>query len=88
MEKIEKEKKIGYLLGDFNLDLLKSDIHNPTLDFLNSLFSHSFWPLITRPKFHTQSSTIIQLPITEYGLELCFKWIWHKQGLLNNCAYL
>ena len=140
MEKIDKEKKIGYLLGDFNLDLLKSDIHNPTLDFLNLLFSHSFWPLITRPtrvtsssatlidniftnnialkiscingiiindisymqrcchwrgreshiqkKFHTQSSTIIQLSITGCGLELCFKWIWHKQGLLNVCAYL
>ena len=59
MEKIDKEKKIGYLLGDFNLDLLKSDIHNTTLDFLNLLFSHSFWPLITRPTRVTSSSATL-----------------------------
>ena len=56
LAKIDKEKKLGYLLGDFNLDLLKSEIHNPTLDFLNSLFSYSFWPLITRPTRVTFSS--------------------------------
>ena len=59
MGKIEKEKKIGYLLGDFYLDLLKSDKHNPTLDFLNLLFSHSFWPLITRPTRVTSSSATL-----------------------------
>ena len=57
--KIDKEKKFGYLLGDFNLDLLKSEIHNPTLDFLNSLFSYSFWPLITRPTRVTSSSATL-----------------------------
>ena len=36
LAKIDKENKFGYLFGDFNLDLLKSEIHNPTLDFLNS----------------------------------------------------
>ena len=59
LAKIDKEKKFGYLLGDFNLDLLKSEIHNPTLDFLNSLFSYSFWPLITRPTRVTSSSATL-----------------------------
>ena len=60
LAKIDKENKFGYLLGDFNLDLLKSEIHNPTLDFLNSLFSYSFWPLITRPtRMISSSATLI-----------------------------
>ena len=59
LAKVDKEKKFGYLLGEFNLDLLKSEIHNPTLDFLNSLFSYSFWPLITRPTRVTSSSATL-----------------------------
>ena len=59
LAKIDKENKFGYLLGNFNLDLLKSEIHNPTLDFLNSLFSYSFWPLITRPTRETSSSATL-----------------------------
>ena len=59
LAKIDKENKFGYLLGDFNLDLLKSEIHNPTLDFLISLFSYSFWPLVTRPTRVTSSSATL-----------------------------
>ena len=59
LAKIDKQKKFGYLLGYFNLNLLKSEIHNPTLDFLNSLFSYSFWPLITRPTRVTSSAATL-----------------------------
>ena len=58
-------------MGDFNIDLLQYDFHNPTNDFINSLISHSFLPYIdhqpTRVTDH--STTIIDNTfsnITEY----------------------
>ena len=48
------------LTGDFNLDLLKADSHLGSESLINSLYSHSFNPLITRPtRFGTTSSTLI-----------------------------
>ena len=38
LTKIDRENRICYLLGDFDLDLFKADHHGPTSDFLNSLF--------------------------------------------------
>ena len=65
LTKIDRENRICYLLGDFNLDLFKADHHGPTSDFLNSLFSHSHWPLITRPtRVEGSSSTLIDNIIT------------------------
>ena len=65
LTKIDRENRIYYLLGDFNLDLFKADHHGPTSDFLNSLFSHSHWPLITRPtRVEGSSSTLIDNIIT------------------------
>ena len=47
--KCNKEKKKIYILGDYNLDLLKHDTHNPTNDFLELMYSNSLLPLINRP---------------------------------------
>ena len=38
-----------FLLGDFNIDLLKYDKHAPTNEFLDSLSSHMFLPHIVQP---------------------------------------
>ena len=46
LDKISKENKSIFLLGDFNVDLLKYDKHAPTNEFLNSLSSHMFLPHI------------------------------------------
>ena len=46
LDKISKENKSVFLLGDFNVDLLKYDKHAPTNDFLNSLSSRMFLPNI------------------------------------------
>ena len=47
------------MAGDFNRDLLK-DSHLGSESIINSLYSHSFIPLITRPtRFGTTSSTLI-----------------------------
>ena len=37
LDKISKENKSVFLLGDFNVDLLKYDKHAPTNEFLDSL---------------------------------------------------
>ena len=57
-------------MGDFNIDLLQYDSHNPTNVFINSLISHSFLPYIHQPTRVTDhSDTIIDnifSNITEY----------------------
>ena len=38
-----------YILGDFNIDLLKSGGHRPTLDYLEGFYFRGFYPLISLP---------------------------------------
>jgi hypothetical protein len=48
------------IAGDYNIDLLKSEVHLNTDRFVNILHSHLFIPLITRPtRFGLTSSTLI-----------------------------
>ena len=49
LDKISKENKSVFLLGDFNVDLLKYYKHAPTNEFLDSLSSHMFLPYIAQP---------------------------------------
>ena len=42
--KLSKENKQVFLLGDFNIDLLNYNDHQPTNEFLDSLASNSFLP--------------------------------------------
>ena len=46
-------EKIGhhscYIMGDYNLDLLKHDKHPLTENFLDVMYAHSFIPVINRP---------------------------------------
>ena len=46
LENISEEQKSIFLLGDFNVNLLNYNEHNQTNEFLNSLASNSFIPLI------------------------------------------
>ena len=47
-------------MGDFNLNLLHYQNHIPTQEFMNSLFSHLFLPMINRPTHLTaHSATLI-----------------------------
>ena len=43
-------------MGDFNLDLLKFDIHKPTEEFIDAMFSYRLIPTITKPT-RTQGNT-------------------------------
>ena len=49
LDRIKKENKICYLLGDYNINLLNYDSHNATAEFADLLYANSFIPLINRP---------------------------------------
>jgi len=48
LPEVQKDS-ITFLAGDYNLDLIKSDSHAPTEEFVNLLASHSFLPTIHFP---------------------------------------
>ena len=70
LAKVNKEKKLCYIAGDFNIDLLKFDEHLPTADFVNCIFSHSFLPTINKPTRVTEkTATLIDNIFTNVDLK-------------------
>ena len=60
LKNISKEQKFVFLLGDFNVNLLNYREHNQTNEFLDSLVSNSFIPLISQPtRITSHSNTLI-----------------------------
>ena len=60
LENISKEQKSIFHLGDFNINLLNYNEHNQTNQFLDSLSSNSFIPLILqRTRITSHSNTLI-----------------------------
>ena len=60
LEKVSKEQKHIFLLGDFNINLLNYNIHQSTNDFLDSLASNSIIPYILQPtRLTSHSKTLI-----------------------------
>ena len=54
-----RENNTIFLLGDFNVDLLKYEKHDPTNEFLHWLSSNIFPPYILQPTIiYTQSRTL------------------------------
>ena len=49
MEKISKENKLIFLMGDFNINLLNYESHGETNDFINTMISHYLLPHILHP---------------------------------------
>ena len=60
LENISKEQKPVFLLGGFNVNPLNYNEHNQTNEFLDSLASNSFIPLILQPtRITSHSDTLI-----------------------------
>ena len=60
LENIFKEQKSIFLLGDVNVNLLNYNEHNETNEFLDSLASNSFIPLVLQPiRITSHSNTLI-----------------------------
>ena len=56
---IDKENKICYLMGDFNVDLFKSESYDYSNRFLEQMFTSSFFPLITKATRVTHDTTTL-----------------------------
>ena len=56
LEKIDRENKLCYLMGDFNIDLFKSESCDYTSRFIEQFFTSSFFPLITKATRITDST--------------------------------
>ena len=46
-------------MADWNIDLMKHQSHDKTGEFLDIMFSRSFFPLISRPTRITSNSTTL-----------------------------
>ena len=60
LDKLKINNKSCYIMGDFNIDLMKNNTHKPTNDFINMMFSNALIPLINKPtRITSHSATII-----------------------------
>ena len=59
LSKISSENKLSYLIGDFNINFLNVDSHQPTDDFINLMTSSSLYPLISKPTCITSSTATL-----------------------------
>ena len=60
LENVSKKQKSISLLGDFNVNFLNYNEHNQTNEFLDSLATNSFIPLILEPtRITSHSNTLI-----------------------------
>ena len=59
LSKTDKENKICYLMGDFNIDLLKSESCDFARRFLEQLLTSSYIPLILKPTRITQHTATL-----------------------------
>ena len=67
LEKLAKEQKTVFLLGDFHVDLLKYEKHKVTNEFLDSLSSNIFLPHIVQPtRITSHSKTLIDNIFSNY----------------------
>ena len=59
IEQISSESKLAYLIGDYNINLLNKEFHQPTTQFIDFMFSSSYLPLITKPTRITNSNATL-----------------------------
>ena len=48
-----------YIMGDFNLDLLKHELHRPTERCLDTMYANSYIPMINRPTRVTRNTSTL-----------------------------
>ena len=71
MYTIKQERKLAYIMGDYNINLLNHHTHAQTAAFLNMMYGNGFIPLITRPtRSTTRTNTLIDNILTNNINEL------------------
>ena len=79
LNSVQKENKLFYLLGDLNIDLFKHDVHRPTSEFLDTIYSYNVYPLVTKPTRVTASSATLIDHILSNNIDVSYG---HAQGIL------
>ena len=65
LDKITKENKLCYIMGDFNVNIMNYQTNNLTGEFLDSMYSDLLSPLINRPtRITSHTATLIDNIIT------------------------
>ena len=60
LDKVKMENKQVYLSRDYNINLINTDKHQPSAEFLESMFSYSLYPMINRrTRIRESSATLI-----------------------------
>ena len=60
MDMINMENNFAIMIGDFNIDLLKYNIHDKTNEYVDNIFTRGFVPQITKPtRISSTSATLI-----------------------------
>ena len=57
--KTYSENKITYVMGDFNIDLLRDDTSRPIHDYINFIYSKSLIPTIYKPMQITETTATL-----------------------------
>ena len=72
-DKISRENKTCFLMGDFNVNLINYHYHHLTGQFLDGMYSNMFFPLITRPSRITSHTAILIDNILANNFFECFR---------------
>ena len=65
LEKNKLENKLYYLMGDYNINLSNYETHELTVNFIDTIYSYAFVPLINRPtRVSKYSATLIDNILT------------------------
>lgn len=60
ISKISFENKLCFIMGDFNINIINSDTHKSTNNFIDLMISNSLYPMISKPtRITSHSATLI-----------------------------
>ena len=68
LDKIKSERKFVTCLGDCNISLLYTEMHEPTHEFTDLMYSYSMFPCITKPTRVTTKTAMLIVNIFCYDL--------------------
>ena len=69
LEKLNREDKFCFLMGDFNITLMKINSESDNLQFYNTMCLYFFMPLVLQPTRVTEKSKILIKNIFFNGFE-------------------
>ena len=70
LDVMKRENKLCYIMGDFNINLLNTDSHIYTAEFMEIMYSYAFVPLILKPtRLTCSSATLIDNIFTTFQAE-------------------